>query len=203
MKLFSSLGIFFISIVLAIISQFKLDLSIPSNLTIVNGIIKPDLLIWILPLFILIVITSTFIFLRKSQSADSNKTVKHMTNFSSIMLLILQVIIISNSTNVNYDFNVVIGALVGLVTIVLANFMQKTKINLAYGLRLPWTLKDEGVWRKSNRFAAKLLMLAGLLILSFAFISPQSLEVIVLTSIGITAVISIIYSYIVSKQQTT
>lgn len=80
--------------------------------------------------------------------------------------------------------------------------MQKTKANLAYGLRLPWTLKDEDVWRKSNRFAAKILMLAGLLIVSLAFILPHALEAIVLAALGMTVLISVVYSYLISRQQT-
>lgn len=200
--MFVSFGIFLISIILATVSNTFFDVSLPKELTMVNFITESSLIVWVIPMFLLIVILTTAFVLKKLTAPESIATIKKMTDFSALVLLLLQVFIISNNSNINYDMNMVIGVFVGIVMIVLANFMQKTKANLAYGLRLPWTLKDEKVWRKSNRFAAKLLMLAGLLILSLAFIMPNELEVIVLTVLAVTVVLSIIFSYMVSKQQT-
>lgn len=200
-SLFVSFGIFTISIILAAIATFYFDITIPSELTIIEAISESVLVVWILPISILIVALSTLLVIKKSKAPKSNDNIKKITNFSTLILLLLQIAIVSNNSNTEYDLNVAIGVLVGIVIIVLANFMPKTKANLAYGLRLPWTLNNEEVWRKSNRFAAKLLMLAGLFILSFALVLPHALEIIVVVSLAITVVISVIYSYFISKQQ--
>ena len=53
--------------------------------------------------------------------------------------------------------------LLGVLMIVLGNFMPKTRRNRLVGLRTKWSLYNDTTWRKSNRFGAAALMGAGVL----------------------------------------
>ena len=51
---------------------------------------------------------------------------------------------------------------VGLLFLVLGNFMGKLTKNFFVGIRTPWTLASDEVWLRTHRLAGKLFVLAGL-----------------------------------------
>lgn len=62
---------------------------------------------------------------------------------------------------------------IGIMFIVLGNFMPKIKPTWFVGIRTPWTLSDEDIWRQTHRVGGKLFAGSGLvLLLSLAFPSP-------------------------------
>jgi uncharacterized membrane protein len=50
---------------------------------------------------------------------------------------------------------------VGLLLIVTGNLLGKVRRNGVLGVRTPWTLADDEVWLRSNRFGGRLMLLAG------------------------------------------
>jgi uncharacterized membrane protein len=54
---------------------------------------------------------------------------------------------------------------VAFLTMLIGNFLGKTKSNFFLGVRTPWTLSSDYAWEKSNRLAGRLLFAAGLLTL--------------------------------------
>jgi uncharacterized membrane protein len=52
--------------------------------------------------------------------------------------------------------------LVGLVMAVLGNFMPKMPQNWFFGIRTPWALSSETVWKKTNLLGGWLLTLSGI-----------------------------------------
>ncbi|WP_286830668.1 MULTISPECIES: SdpI family protein [Kordiimonas] len=67
--------------------------------------------------------------------------------------------------------NSVIAA-VGVLIAVMGNYMSKLKSNFFIGVRTPWTLSSDTVWRKTHRRAAKLFIVAGGLIFLGSFFVP-------------------------------
>ena len=53
---------------------------------------------------------------------------------------------------------------IGLLFIVLGNFMPKFKKNWFVGIRTPWTLSNEDIWNKTHRVGGKMFTLGGLLV---------------------------------------
>lgn len=54
-----------------------------------------------------------------------------------------------------------IGLVVGVVIIVLGNYMGKLRRNFFAGIRTPWTLASGEVWERTHRLAGWLFVLAG------------------------------------------
>lgn len=44
----------------------------------------------------------------------------------------------------------------GVVMIVIGNYLPKTHRNYIIGIRLPWTLENDENWRKTHRLAGKI-----------------------------------------------
>jgi uncharacterized membrane protein len=52
---------------------------------------------------------------------------------------------------------------IGILFIVLGNYMGKIKSNWFVGVRTPWTLSSEENWNKTNRMSGKMFVLSGLI----------------------------------------
>ena len=69
----------------------------------------------------------------------------------------------------------VIAALVGLLFLLLGNWLPKFKSNFFVGIRTPWTLSDPDIWNRSNRLAGQLFFVWGLILLAAAWFLPETL----------------------------
>lgn len=93
----------------------------------------------------------------------------------------------------------VIFVLMGLLYIVIGNYLPKCRQNFTVGLRLPWTLASTENWDRTHRFSGKIWIIGGLLLLIGAFISV--LQTLWFFS-GITAIlvcVPCIYSFSLYK----
>ena len=70
---------------------------------------------------------------------------------------------LSGASGQTVDIGKVACLLMGVVFIVLGNFMPKTRRNSAVGFRISWSMYNDNTWRKSNRFGAFALTVAGVL----------------------------------------
>lgn len=89
---------------------------------------------------------------------------------------------------------------VGIIFILLGNYMPRIKPNWFVGIRTPWTLSDEEVWRKTHRLGGYLFIVSGLLIILAGFLPPYWNFIILMLSVFLSAFISVIYSFIVYKR---
>ena len=57
-----------------------------------------------------------------------------------------------------------------VVMILVGNFLPRVRPNYFAGLRTPWTLASETVWRRSNRLAGKTLFAGGIAAFALLFV---------------------------------
>ncbi len=89
----------------------------------------------------------------------------------------------------------------GLMFIYIGNYMPKTKLNHTLGIKIKWTLQSEENWNKTHRFAGKIWVIGGALILLAVFL-PEILMVGSVTTILVILVVApIVYSYIIYRQE--
>lgn len=69
------------------------------------------------------------------------------------------------------SITLVVPVLLGLLLIVVGNYLPKNRQNYTIGLKLPWTLDDPDNWNKTHRLAGYLYILAGLVLIGGAFLS--------------------------------
>ncbi|MED5046734.1 SdpI family protein [Bacillus siamensis] len=102
----------------------------------------------------------------------------------------------------NTMFAVLFGNfIVGVIFIVFGNFIQIVKPNFFLGIRTPWTLSSERVWKDTHRVSSKIFVLAGIIMMLAAFLPPvYRVAVIFIAAIG-CIILSLLYSYIVYQRQ--
>ncbi|NUM25397.1 MAG: SdpI family protein [Candidatus Buchananbacteria bacterium] len=59
------------------------------------------------------------------------------------------------------SINIAVPATIGLLFIVMGNYMSKIKSNWFIGIRTPWTLSNEEVWNKTHRVGGKIFIALG------------------------------------------
>lgn len=87
---------------------------------------------------------------------------------------------------------------VGLLLIVIGNYLGKVRSNFFFGIRTPWALSSELAWNKSHRVAGRLFVVWGLLVLASAFVKEMAPPVLIGGAV-IVLIVPVAYSYIVWK----
>ncbi|KMY54408.1 hypothetical protein AC623_11085 [Bacillus sp. FJAT-27231] len=87
----------------------------------------------------------------------------------------------------------IVPELVGLLFIFIGNLSPKFKPNYFIGIRTPWTLAREDVWKKTHRFGGKLFVLSGLLLL-FVPMIPAAIQAYYTLSIIVICLALIVFS---------
>ncbi|HBM74158.1 MAG TPA: hypothetical protein DD429_01200 [Clostridiaceae bacterium] len=100
------------------------------------------------------------------------------------------------------DINRIIFSLIGIVFIVIGNFMPKLKRNSIIGLRTKWSLSSDKVWQKSQRFGGISFIVAGIILLAGSAFIFHGTQIYIFSAIIIAAdlIVDVFYTYKVSKQ---
>ena len=86
--------------------------------------------------------------------------------------------------------------------LVLGNYLTKVKPNYFIGVRTPWTLENEDVWRLTHRFTGRLWMITSLIFLVLMLLLSQFVALwMVLTYIAIVSIVPLVYSYMAYQKQ--
>ena len=137
---------------------------------------------------------------------DPKQKLQNMGNKLNNLRLILALFMSALAIYILYSVQqktsnpVLIFPLVGLLFAFLGNYFKTIKPNYFIGIKTPWTLENEEVWKKTHLMGGKLWFVGGLL-MAMTFVLPNDVQFY--TFMGITAVISIVpivYSYLEFKK---
>lgn len=88
----------------------------------------------------------------------------------------------------------------GIVFVLVGNYLPKCKQNYTIGIRIVWALENEENWNKTHRFAGKLWVIGGVALLATAFISIENFVYVLLAASLIMVLAPILYSYLYYKK---
>lgn len=95
-----------------------------------------------------------------------------------------------------------IELIIGMLFMALGNYFQAIKHNYFIGIRTPWTLESESVWKKTHQLGGKLWIAGGLLIImSSLALSKEYSSYTMLFIISIITIMPITYSYFEFKKE--
>lgn len=89
---------------------------------------------------------------------------------------------------------------VGLMFVIMGNYMGKIRRNYMFGVRTPWTLASELSWNKTHRITGKLFVLSGLLTIGATFLGSTVAFFTMMATILGTVIFAMVYSYLVWKR---
>ena len=86
----------------------------------------------------------------------------------------------------------------GILFVIIGNYLPKVKQNYYMGIKLPWTYSDEENWNRTHRMAGKLWVAGGIVLLLNFFLGIRGLEIAVLI---IMVVVPTVYSWAFSRKK--
>lgn len=108
------------------------------------------------------------------------------------------ILVLLEANGQDVRINEMIFAGVGLLFIVLGNYMGKVRKNFFIGIRTPWTLASDEVWSRTHRLGGKVLILIGLFMIVNGFVRFS--ERWLIAAIVITALVPVVYSYVIYRK---
>jgi len=139
---------------------------------------------------------------RKQNLLDSLQAAKAIITAIIVFFAVIEASYIALIMGVDFEMHKVILSAVGALFIVTGNYMTKTRSNFFIGIKTPWTLSSDSVWKKTHRLGGKLFMIAGLLIIVLIpFIDNQVLKVVLPVVVLPAALIPVAYSWWAWRQE--
>ena len=86
------------------------------------------------------------------------------------------------ASQVSYDdVNRFVSIGIGALLVVLGNIMPKMRRNAMFGLRTKWSMANDNVWQKSQRFGGIASVMAGFIMIILALFVPGIWNVVMMT----------------------
>lgn len=89
--------------------------------------------------------------------------------------------------------------IIGLFIVTIGNYMPKVPQNFFFGIRTPWTLKNEIVWQKTHRVGGYAFIILGLMTIVAGFIEQAGFYILMIVAIP-AVIFPCIYSYLEYKK---
>lgn len=84
---------------------------------------------------------------------------------------------------------------IGILFIVMGNFMPQIRQNYFFGIKTPWTLASEVVWKKTHRVGGYTFTIAGILAICLGFLWRSGFVFMVIGIMGLAGLFPVIYAY--------
>lgn len=160
--------------------------------------------VFALPLFIFVMHWLCVLVTSKDpKNKDKNQKAQGLVLFICPMISLLgNGLVYTTALGMSLRVEMIMPVFFGLLFIVLGNYLPKCRQNYTIGIKISWTLNSEENWNATHRFAGKLWMIGGALIMLCAFLPTTYIFIAFFAITMMMVVIPVIYSYRFYKKET-
>jgi len=120
--------------------------------------------------------------------------------FVLLVLLGIHVMTIVYGLGYEFDMSIIAPIIVGLMFVVIGNYLPRFRHNYFFGVKTPWTLANEEVWRKSNQIGGRMFFFGGLVVILSVFLPRMWMLVILFATIVVCSAVPAVVSYILYRK---
>ena len=118
------------------------------------------------------------------------------------MMSLLAIIIIYSAQKQSMENSALLFVPIGLLFMIFGNFFKTIHSNYFIGIKTPWTLDSEHVWKVTHILGGKIWLIGGLIIvISSLCLNNEYSKYIFFTTTAIIVLVPVIYSYIASREE--
>lgn len=111
-------------------------------------------------------------------------------------------LIIAHALGYAVQIDRLVPAGIGVLFVFLGNYLTRVQPNWLMGIRTPWTLSSDAVWRKTHRTGGWLFVAGGVVIALAGAVAPKvAFLPLVVTALLVMAGIPIVQSYVLWKRE--
>ena len=158
--------------------------------------------VFAMPVFLLVLhLIGSLATAKKDTNAISDKLFCILLWICPVMSIVITTFIYATALGYKVNMPFVVLMLLGIIYIVLGNYLPKARQNHFFGVRIKWTLESKKNWEHTNRFSAKIMVALGLIYILCAvlaiFVEMKTALVVIVCGTLIGAVFAmILYSYL-------
>lgn len=89
----------------------------------------------------------------------------------------------------------VVSLTMGTLFVLIGNYLPKCQQNRTVGIRIIWTLKNEANWNATHRFAGKVWVIGGLLLMALSLLPYSILPWAMIALLVVFISLPVLYSY--------
>ena len=99
----------------------------------------------------------------------SDKVIHLVLWIMPVLSIVLHTFTYAAALGKDIPMEMIMPVFLGLLFVVIGNYLPKCKQNYTIGIKIPWTLNSEENWNKTHRFAGILWVVCGLFIMVTGF----------------------------------
>jgi len=138
---------------------------------------------------------------RRANYALFGQTYWTIVNAVLVLLAGIHIFSLGKALGWTVDMTRVSALGVGGLFVLLGNLMTRIRPNWFVGIRTPWTLSSDTVWRKTHRFGGVAFVIAGLCIAATALVASKWAFYGAMGVAAAAALSSVFYSYLAWKKE--
>lgn len=138
---------------------------------------------------------------RKTNYKYFSKSYRIILNAIIGVLFVINILMLANAIGYDVPFGSIDPLVVGIIFMILGNYMPQVRSNFFIGIRTPWTLSSDEVWKKTHRAASKIFFFGGLAMILATFVPGYWKEAVLFSVIAFTVIAPYIYSYVLFNRK--
>jgi uncharacterized membrane protein len=204
---FASLAIVLIAVVLSVVLYPQLPDPMPSHFNLageIDGWAPKPVGLFLLPLIMLGMVGLFAALPRispRGYAVEENSRAYRAVELSTLaFMLCIHVMVLLMAMGTHLDVILIMTMLVGLLFVILGNYMSKMRRNFFIGIRTPWTLASEDVWFRTHRLGGRTFVIGGIALMVVPFAGLKAVAV-AFPAIAIgAALVPVVYSYLIYRR---
>ncbi len=116
------------------------------------------------------------------------------------LLLALHAAAVVTATGRDVDMARVVAIGVGLLFVIIGNYLGKTRSSWFFGIRTPWTLTSERSWTLTHRLGGYLFAAYGAVMVLLGALNPAWLLPVLIPGLIVVVAVPVAYSYLVWRE---
>ena len=117
-----------------------------------------------------------------------------------VLSVLLSALTLGNALGYAMHIEIVTPLLIGLLYVVIGNYLPKTKQSYTMGIKLPWTLASEENWNRTHRIAGFLWVFGGILTILFTLLRVWSFWLLFILITLLLVLVPAVYSFLLYKK---
>ncbi|MCG5253320.1 SdpI family protein [Brevibacillus agri] len=132
---------------------------------------------------------------------------KFASSKDAIMHTLMVALLVIHGLIIGYGYGYMVNMataatlILGVLFITMGNFMPRFRHNYMIGIRTPWTLASEEVWKKTHQLGSRVFFIGGLLIVLTSFLPAPLHFIVLLFLIVATILVTMGSSYYYAKRR--
>lgn len=128
-------------------------------------------------------------------------TFRLVINLFVLFMGVIHVLTLGFALGLRIDMARAIPVLAGLLLAGLGNYLPRLRSNWWMGIRTPWTLESELVWRSTHRVAGFTFVVAGVLVLTTTFLPSAAALPVIIGAVAAAVIIPLVYSFVAYRRE--